>query len=102
MSASNTDNEQKKKLEEYNEWKKLAHLLYDMIISHNLTWPTLTLQWLPEKTLNNGKYQQELLLGTHTNNLETNHLQYLLMETANNQKPSVSIRQKFDHDGEVN
>lgn len=46
-----TENEQKKILEEYNEWKKQAPLLYDMIITHNLTWPTLTLQWLPEKSL---------------------------------------------------
>lgn len=50
-TIKDTENEQKKILEEYNEWKKQAPLLYDMIITHNLTWPTLTLQWLPEKSL---------------------------------------------------
>jgi hypothetical protein len=43
--------ERKKILEEYNDWKGNAPLLYDMVLSYNLTWPTLTCQWLPKRTL---------------------------------------------------
>ncbi|KAG0741611.1 hypothetical protein G6F57_011407 [Rhizopus arrhizus] len=103
MSTSGTENEQKKILEEYNEWKKQAPLLYDMIITHNLTWPTLTLQWLPEKSLDsNGVFNQELLIGTHTSDQETNYLQYLQLQVPKNEKTKLEIVQKLVHEGEVN
>lgn len=34
---------------EYKTWKKNAPFLYDMILSTALEWPTLTVQWLPDK-----------------------------------------------------
>lgn len=37
-------------MEDYTLWKKTAPVLYDMVITHNLTWPTLTCQWLPKRT----------------------------------------------------
>lgn len=33
--------------EEYKIWKKNAPLLYDVVITHALDWPSLTVQWLP-------------------------------------------------------
>lgn len=41
--------EKKRIQEDYSQWKKTAPVLYDMVITHNLTWPTLTCQWLPTK-----------------------------------------------------
>lgn len=35
--------------EEYKTWKKNAPYLYDMILSTALDWPTLTIQWFPDK-----------------------------------------------------
>ena len=35
--------------EEYKTWKKNAPLLYDFILTRALEWPTLTVQWLPDK-----------------------------------------------------
>lgn len=35
--------------EEYKLWRKNASFLYDLIIAHALDWPTLTVQWLPDK-----------------------------------------------------
>ena len=35
--------------EEYKTWKKNSPLLYDFILTRALEWPTLTVQWLPDK-----------------------------------------------------
>lgn len=34
--------------EEYKIWKKNSPFLYDMVMTHALEWPSLTVQWLPE------------------------------------------------------
>ena len=34
--------------EEYKIWKKNTPFLYDMVMTHALEWPSLTVQWLPE------------------------------------------------------
>ena len=36
--------------EEYKVWKKNTPFLYDLIITHALEWPSLSVQWLPDKT----------------------------------------------------
>lgn len=35
--------------EEYKIWKKNTPFLYDLIMTHALEWPSLTVQWLPDK-----------------------------------------------------
>jgi histone-binding protein RBBP4 len=35
--------------EEYKIWKKNCPFLYDLILTHALEWPTLTVQWMPDK-----------------------------------------------------
>ncbi len=48
---SNEDNDNKDELspydnEQYRIWKKNCPYLYDVIISHELEWPSLTVQWM--------------------------------------------------------
>jgi histone-binding protein RBBP4 len=35
--------------EEYKIWKKNTPFLYDLVLTHALEWPSLTLQWFPER-----------------------------------------------------
>ena len=35
--------------EEYKIWKKNAPFLYDLVMTHALEWPSLTVQWMPDK-----------------------------------------------------
>ena len=36
--------------EEYKIWKKNSPFLYDLVMTHALEWPSLTVQWLPDVT----------------------------------------------------
>ena len=36
--------------EEYKIWKKNTPFLYDVVMTHALEWPSLTVQWLPDVT----------------------------------------------------
>lgn len=62
--------------EEYKIWKKNTPFLYDLVVTHALEWPSLTVQWLPERIEPPGKdYSvQKLILGTHTSESEQNYL----------------------------
>ena len=37
--------------EEYKIWKKNTPFLYDLVVTHALLWPSLTVQWLPGKQM---------------------------------------------------
>ena len=43
--------EQKIIAEEYKVWKKNSPFLYDTVLTHPLEWPSLTVQWLPQRTV---------------------------------------------------
>src|SRR5689334_1575138 len=75
-AASSEDIEEKLINEEYKIWKKNTPFLYDLVMTHALEWPSLTVQWLPDKTVPQGKdYSiQRLILGTHTSDNEQNYL----------------------------
>ncbi|KAK8793401.1 hypothetical protein WA158_004760 [Blastocystis sp. Blastoise] len=62
--------------EEYKIWKKNTPFLYDLILTHALEWPSLTVQWLPkaEITENKDYIDHEILLGTHTSGNDQNYL----------------------------
>ncbi|RRT68441.1 hypothetical protein BHE74_00031952 [Ensete ventricosum] len=62
--------------EEYKIWKKNTPFLYDLVITHALEWPSLTVQWLPGREEPAGKdYSvQRMILGTHTSDDEPNYL----------------------------
>jgi len=55
-------------LGDYAIWKKNSPFLYDLVIAHALTWPSLTAQWLPGVTPlpDQECVRHRLLLGTHT------------------------------------
>ena len=73
----NTDElEERMVAEEYKIWKKNTPFLYDLVVTHALEWPSLTVEWLPDRVEPPGKdYSvQKLILGTHTSENEQNHL----------------------------
>uniref|UniRef100_A0A7E4UX98 Probable histone-binding protein lin-53 n=1 Tax=Panagrellus redivivus TaxID=6233 RepID=A0A7E4UX98_PANRE len=83
--------------EEYKVWKKNTPFLYDMVMTHALEWPSLTVQWLPDvfRPDNSDFAYHRLILGTHTSD-EQNHLVIakLMMPTDEAQFDAS----KYDHD----
>lgn len=45
--ADDVLNEERQINEDYKIWKKNSAFLYDLIMTHALEWPSLTVQWLP-------------------------------------------------------
>ena len=62
--------------EEYKIWKKNAPFLYDLVVAHELEWPSLTVQWLPKRDVPADRDYtiQKLILGTNTSDKEPNYL----------------------------
>ncbi|KAL7425057.1 Histone acetyltransferase type B subunit 2 [Cryptotrichosporon argae] len=62
--------------EEYKIWKKNTPFLYDTVITHALTWPSLTCQWLPDvESPKDADYTvHRMILGTHTSGQSDDHL----------------------------
>ena len=48
-AAIEAETEEKIINEEYKIWKKNAPFLYDLVLTHALEWPSLTIEWLPDK-----------------------------------------------------
>jgi len=57
-------------------WRKNVPYLYDVMMTKELAWPTLTVEWLPERRYDADKEcnVHRLLIGTHTGGEETNHV----------------------------
>lgn len=71
------DGEEERRIdEEYIVWKKNAPYLYDLVMTHALDWPSLTVEWLPDARYLKGHRctEQRLIVGTHTNGAEPNYL----------------------------
>lgn len=62
--------------EEYKVWKKNSPFLYDLVHTHALDWPSLTVQWLPDVSADSDRNVSihKMVLGTHTSEGEPNHL----------------------------
>ena len=60
--------------EEYIVWKKNSPYLYDLVLTHDMDWPSITVQWLPGVNTTADGNIHKLLLGTHTSNNEPNYL----------------------------
>ncbi|KAG0564781.1 hypothetical protein KC19_8G139600 [Ceratodon purpureus] len=111
--------------EEYKIWKKNMPFLYDLVITHALEWPSLTVQWLPtsEEPVGKDYSLQRLIVGTHTSDNEPNYLmiaqvQLPLEDSENNARQyddergdlggfgcssrKVQVVQQINHEGEVN
>ncbi|GJM99394.1 hypothetical protein PR202_ga16486 [Eleusine coracana subsp. coracana] len=99
--------------EEYENWRKNTPVLYDLVISHPLEWPSLTVQWLPSESPTRS---HRLVGGTHTSDEAPNYLMLLdatlplpprLAAAAAASggavpAPSVSVSSAAPHRGEVN
>lgn len=113
--------------EEYKVWKKNSPFLYDLVITHALEWPTLTVQWLPDRESppSQSFSNYRVILGTHTSGSEPNYLQFAQVQIpnptsaasevtsydpdkgeiggfTNKSSPKISVTQRILHDGEVN
>jgi len=111
--------------EEYKVWKKNTPFLYDLVLTHALEWPTLTVDWLPDKTDGERFSKQRMLAGTHTSDSEQNYLLVVECNLPNedteidvrkyddetgttsggyggNDEVKIEITQRICHDGEVN
>ncbi|XP_047310618.1 WD-40 repeat-containing protein MSI2-like [Impatiens glandulifera] len=101
---------------EFAVWKKNTPFLYDLVISHPLEWPSLTVQWLPSppKPYDDGSFSiHKMILGTHTSDDAPNFLMVAdvhipcnsaiqSVNTDNLSVPKVEIIQKIRVDGELN
>jgi len=87
--------------EEYKIWKKNAPFLYDLVMTHALEWPSLTVQWLPGARAVQGREvtEHKLILGTHTSG-ESN---FLMLANVHLPLPEAEIdaRKYDDERGEV-
>lgn len=56
--------------EDFSVWKKNSPFLYDLLISHPLEWPSLTVHWVPSPSIPYAADPyfgvHKLILGTHT------------------------------------
>eukprot|EP01113_Clastostelium_recurvatum_P037383 TRINITY_DN5455_c1_g1_i1.p1 TRINITY_DN5455_c1_g1~~TRINITY_DN5455_c1_g1_i1.p1 ORF type:complete len:432 (+),score=112.60 TRINITY_DN5455_c1_g1_i1:70-1365(+) len=90
--------------EEYKIWKKNSPFLYDLVITHALEWPSLTVQWLPEKTTPTTGAKDfamhRMILGTHTSDQENNYLMLAKVFLPNEDTP-LDARKYDEHKGEV-
>ncbi|EGR27354.1 multicopy suppressor of ira1, putative, partial [Ichthyophthirius multifiliis] len=69
-------NKTKEIKEELEIWKKNSPFLYDILITQKLEWPSLTVQWFPQKETNQNENNitHKLLLATHTSQQENDYL----------------------------
>jgi histone-binding protein RBBP4 len=72
-------------IHKYSHIVRLSLFRYDIVMTHSLEWPSLTCQWLPSsKNVGPNTSELSLLLGTHTNEGETNHLMVATTIVATN------------------
>lgn len=62
--------------EEYKQWMQNAPQLYNLVITQLIEWPSITVEWLPNRQEPSGKDYavQTVVLGTQTMNNEPNYL----------------------------
>jgi histone-binding protein RBBP4 len=109
--------------DEYRLWKKNTPFLYDTVLTHCLTWPSLTCEWLPDKSEPQGSdYSiQKLVLGTQTADGADNYLLIASVKLPKDEEEveaakyeesaqtenggdqhRISIHSRICHPGEVN
>jgi len=98
MEEAYDDVEEKLINEEYKIWKKNTPFLYDLVMTHALEWPSLTVQWLPTVTKQEDKNfaVHRLILGTHTSGGSNN---YLMLANVHLPLADASVdMRKFDEE----
>jgi histone-binding protein RBBP4 len=76
LDGSEVDEDEQAIQDEYRLWKKNTPFLYDTVLTHCLTWPSLTCEWLPTKHDPAGAdySNHQLVLGTQTADGSDNYL----------------------------
>ncbi|CAK9436736.1 uncharacterized protein LODBEIA_P12580 [Lodderomyces beijingensis] len=91
--------------EEYQLWRKNCRYMYEFVSETAMTWPSLTIQWLPNHSVEDGLINTRLLLGTHTSGNDTNYLK--VADTQISQDGSkkaysrIKIAKKFENNQEI-
>ncbi|ORY96552.1 putative histone-binding protein rbbD [Syncephalastrum racemosum] len=95
--------------QDYAAWKKNVPELYEHMLERALTWPSLTVQWLPTTQSLDANYTgQELLIGSHTDGNDPNYLEFLMLENPPAAQPGQHFPykwrtvQRIKHEGEAN
>ena len=91
LEATKEQAEQRIIDEEYRVWKKNSPFLYDIVMTHSLDWPSLTVQWLPEvqRPSDRDVDIHKVLIGTHTSDDDPN---FLMIADVLLPKPSKTRR----------
>lgn len=86
--------------EEYQLWRKNCPVMYEFVSETALTWPSLTVQWLPDQEVTSTGINQRLILGTHTSGEDTD---YLKIASTQLPKSLLNIKsEKEDEEADVN
>lgn len=91
--------------DEYDLWRQNCRYMYEFVNETALTWPSLTVQWLPEHTQEDDVINAKLLLGTHTSGEDTNYLKVATTTLPiNNLKKQnrLKITKKIKNEFEIN
>ncbi|KAI3404542.1 HAT2 [Candida oxycetoniae] len=106
--ATETPNDEAKELsvkEEYQLWRKNCRYMYEFVSETALTWPSLTIQWLPNHTIEGGLINTKLLLGTHTSGNDQNYLKVAETQISNDgvtkANSRIKITEKFANEEEI-
>ncbi|EGW32672.1 uncharacterized protein SPAPADRAFT_51205 [Spathaspora passalidarum NRRL Y-27907] len=91
--------------QEYQLWRKNCRYMYEFVSETALTWPSLSIQWLPEYTTTDGIIDAKLLIGTNTSGEDKNYLKVATTQLPENSEVKVSSRlkivQKFENNAEI-
>lgn len=98
--------------DEYELWRKNCRYMYEFVSETALTWPSLTVQWLPNHKISD-VIDAQLLLGTHTSGEDTNYLKLASTQLPNaahvgpdgakvRANSKIKISKKFPTASEVN
>ena len=74
-----------------------------MVVTHALEWPTLTMQWMPDKEVfsDKGFTRHRLLLGTHTSGQDNNYLQIANVNLPNTDSTTLDMKDYDEEKGEI-
>ncbi|KAL3635276.1 Chromatin assembly complex, subunit 3 [Castilleja foliolosa] len=116
MEKDEDQNEMKGETEEFLdyqprdpvEWE--IPIMYDMVLPLKLEWPSLTVEWLPDRKEPPGKdYSvQKMILGTDAEENGPNYLMLVQVQQPldddkfESDKQKVQIIQQINHEGKVN
>ncbi|CDK25091.1 unnamed protein product [Kuraishia capsulata CBS 1993] len=106
------ENEELTIQEEYALWRKNCRYMYDFISETALTWPSLSVQWVPKGSLwNDTGRVRDMLITTHTSDDSPNHLKLASLEfpasvfgEESDEKTSSRLRvfKKYKQNHEIN